>query len=225
MRSPESIRRGALANANTATLVEALVPTRACAETYSDATEPRMFPAEAAAVANAVASRRREFATARCCARRALARIGMPPIPIVPDPDGAPRWPTGVVGSITHCAGYRAAAVARSSDLLGLGIDAEPHAAVPAEALDLIARDEERERLLALADERPNLHWDRILFSAKEAVFKAWFPLTGSWLDFEDVSITLRLDGTFGACLRDADLSGRWKVDRGLIVAATSLSP
>src|SRR5918992_849287 len=83
----------------------------------------------------------------------------------------APRWPAGVVGSMTHCVGYRAAAVARSDELCGIGIDAEPHAALPGAVLDLVLRDEERERLRALADSSPDLHWDRVVFCAKEAVY------------------------------------------------------
>ena len=88
---------------------------------------------------------------------------------------------------MTHCAGYRAAAVARSGDLAAVGIDAEPHAPLPPDVLELVARPEERVELTALEEARPDLHWDRILFSAKEAVFKAWFPLTRRWLDFTDV--------------------------------------
>jgi 4'-phosphopantetheinyl transferase EntD len=214
-------------------MIEALVPAAACAETFSDAPESTMFPIEAAAVANAVSERRREFATVRYLARRALLQIGVPAVPVLPDVDGAPRWPDEVVGSMTHCVGYRAAAVARSGDLCGLGIDAEPHAAMPDETLDLVLREEEQAQLLALAAASPDLHWDRILFCAKEAVYKAWFPLTRRWLDFADVSTTVRLDGTFWARLHirgprvagvDLDgFSGRWVVRRDLVVAATSM--
>ena len=109
-------------------MIETLVPRSACADMYSDVPESTMFPAEAAAVVHAVPGRRLEFAAVRYCARQAMRRIGLPPVPILPDADGVPRWPTGVVGSMTHCAGYRAAAVARSDRLLGIGIDAEPHA-------------------------------------------------------------------------------------------------
>jgi 4'-phosphopantetheinyl transferase EntD len=192
-----------------------------------------MFSEEGAAVAGAVAERRREFGTVRYCAREALRQLGVPAVPILPDVDGAPRWPVGVVGSMTHCAGYRAAVVARSGELCGVGIDAEPHAAVPDAALDLILRDEERTRRFALARSYPDLHWDRILFCAKEAVYKAWFPLTRRWLDFADVSTTVHVDGTFGARLLvrhpgvagvELDgFSGRWVVGRGLVVAATSV--
>jgi 4'-phosphopantetheinyl transferase EntD len=215
-------------------MIEPLVPASACGEMFSDAPESTMFSIEAAVVKGAVAERRREFGTVRYCARKALQKIGVPAIPILPDVDGAPRWPVGLVGSMTHCAGYRAAVVARSHDLCGVGIDAEPHAAVPDAALDLILRHEERTRLSALTDARPDLHWDRILFCAKEAVYKAWFPLTRRWLDFADVSVMAHLDGTFRARLRvrgprvagvDLDgFNGRWVVGRGLVVAAISVS-
>ena len=215
-------------------MIETLVPASACAEMFFDVPESTMFSIEAATVANAVAERRREFGTVRYCARKALLRIGVPAVPVLTDVDGAPRWPVGVVGSMTHCAGYRAAAVARSSELRGVGIDAEPHAAMPDEALDLVLREEERPQLQALAAASPDLHWDRILFCAKEAVYKAWFPLTRRWLDFADVSTTVRLDGTFWASLHvrgprvagvDLDgFSGRWVVGRDLVLAATSVT-
>jgi 4'-phosphopantetheinyl transferase EntD len=216
-------------------MIATLVPASASAEMYSDAPEATMFSAEAAAVAGAVAERRREFGTVRHCARKALRQLGVPAAAILPDVDRAPRWPAGVVGSMTHCAGYRAAVVARSRELWSVGVDAEPHAAVPAAARELVMLDEEHERLPALADAHPELHWDRILFCAKEAVYKAWFPLTRRWLDFSDVSTTLHLDGTFEARLRvpaasvgGAELDafgGRWVVGRGLVVAATSVRP
>jgi 4'-phosphopantetheinyl transferase EntD len=211
-------------------MFEALIPASVCAHAFDDAPEWTMYPAEAAAVAHAIPARRREFATVRHCARRALRRIGVAPGPILPDADGAPTWPTGVVGSMTHCAGYRAAVVARSGRVRGIGIDAEPHAGLPGAARDLVVRDEERPLLRALGGADPGVHWDRILFCAKEAVYKACFPSTRRWLDFADISVAVRAEGTFQARLlvsepRIADgLAGRWTVDGGLVVAATSVS-
>src|SRR5919106_1918392 len=219
------MRRG---DSRQVSLIATLVPASASAELFSDVPESTMFSDEAAAVASAGAERRREFGTVRWCARKALRQLGVSAVPILPNEDRAPRWPVGVVGSMTHCAGYRAAVVARSDELFGVGIDAEPHAALPTDVLELVLRSEEQARLLTLADAESTLHWDRIVFCAKEAVFKAWFPLTGRWLDFDDVSITVRLDGTFDARLLGGgldDLGGRWKVDRGLILAATSITP
>jgi 4'-phosphopantetheinyl transferase EntD len=214
-------------------MIETLIPASASAEMFSDAPESAMFSAEAAAVAGAVAERRREFGTVRYCARKALRQLGVPAGPILPDVDRAPRWPAGVVGSMTHCAGYRAAVVARSGELRGVGVDAEPHAPLPAAAPDLVLRDDERMRVRELAETDPGRHWDRIVFCTKEAVYKAWFPLTRRWLDFPDVSVTLSPDGAFVARLdvpgpRVAGVglrgfAGRWTVDHGLVVAATSV--
>jgi 4'-phosphopantetheinyl transferase EntD len=225
----------AIGDARTTVMVEGLVPASACAQTAHDISEATMLPAEAAAIAHAASGRRREFATVRHCARQALRRIGMPPVPILPDADGVPRWPAGVVGSMTHCAGYRAAVVARPDRVRGIGIDAEPHAALPGPAPDLVLRDEERPLLRTMAEADPNLHWDRILFCAKEAAYKAWFPSTRRWLNFADISVTLRPEGTFRARILVADprmpragrdgLEGRWAVDHGVVVAATSVTP
>src|SRR5882672_7976907 len=85
------------------------------------------LPEEEALIDGAVAPRRSEFATTRSCARQALHRLGVPEGPILRGPKREPLWPPGIVGSLTHCTGYRAAAVARASDVLAIGIDAEPH--------------------------------------------------------------------------------------------------
>jgi 4'-phosphopantetheinyl transferase EntD len=193
---------------------------------FHDAPESAMFAAEAVSVAGAVAERRREFASGRYCAREALLRIGICPGPVPADADGVPRWPAGVVGSITHCTGYRAAAVARSCGLRSVGIDAEPHAALPGDVLDLVSLDAERAELEALAAAGGGLHWDRILFSAKEAVYKAWYPLTRRWLEFTDVGVDVRPDGTFSARPSGPGpepVDGTWTVRRGLVLTATAV--
>jgi 4'-phosphopantetheinyl transferase EntD len=200
-------------------MIQALVPASACVEMFSDAPESTMHPLEAAAIAGAVTERRREFGTVRYCARNALVRLGVAAGPILPDPDGAPCWPAGVVGSMTHCAGYRAAAVARAGELRSLGIDAEPHAPLPGDVHDLVLRADDR------APAAPGLHWDRILFCAKEAVYKAWFPLTRRWLEFADVTVSLDRDGTFRAAVGRERFGGRWAVGHGLVVAATAVRP
>jgi 4'-phosphopantetheinyl transferase EntD len=142
----------------------------------------------------------REFTTARWCARQALGKLGLRASAILRGPHREPLWPEGVVGSITHCLTFRAAAVAMGSDVLTLGIDAEPHEALPRGVFERISSEEERHRL----EQAPaGIHWDRLIFSAKESVYKAWFPLTGAWLGFEDVLVTFAPEeGTFDARLR-----------------------
>jgi 4'-phosphopantetheinyl transferase EntD len=213
-----------------------LVPRQvAVAEKFADVPGVALFPQEAAAVAHAVDQRRREFATVRACAREALARLDLPPAPIVPGRRGAPRWPDGVVGSMTHCAGYRAAAVSRAIEVVTLGIDAEPHEPLPEGVLDLISRPEERAMLSVLGSGSPQACWDRLLFSAKESVYKAWFPLAGRWLSFEEAVISISPDdGTFTARLLVpapvvngsplTGFAGGWLVRDGLILTAIALS-
>jgi 4'-phosphopantetheinyl transferase EntD len=137
---------------------------------------------------------------------------------------GEPLWPRGVVGSITHCARYRACAVARETDVRAVGIDAEVHAPLSGGVLEAIASDDERR---ALAAHGAGVCWDRLLFSAKEAVYKAWYPLTGRNLGFGDVDV--RIDARrrcFHARLLvedarlPAELDGRWGVAGGIVATA-----
>jgi 4'-phosphopantetheinyl transferase EntD len=202
-----------------------------CAEAFGDQEDVALFPEEEALLSRAVEKRRKEFTTARGCARRALAALGIPPAPILPGKQGAPKWPRGIVGSITHCAGYRGVAVAHSSDVLTIGIDAEPDDVLPDGVLDAVSVPGERARLRDLAAVAPGTCWDRLLFSAKESVYKAWFPLTRRWLGFEDADIVFDVvDGTFDARLLAGDVeaggsplagfSGRWLACDGVLLTA-----
>ena len=198
------------------------------AEAFADDPHEPCFPGEEDLVATAVDSRRREFVTARRCAREALARLGVTPAPIRPGPRREPVWPSGVAGSITHCAGYRAAAVAHVTDVTSLGIDAETHAPLPPRVLPAVTTPADREHLADLAGQDSTVHWDRLLFSAKEAVYKAWFPVTRRWLGFEDASLTIdRAGGTFAARIHIESpwpaLHGRWLVSGGLVLAAVTV--
>ncbi|MEU8379892.1 4'-phosphopantetheinyl transferase superfamily protein [Streptosporangium sp. NPDC048865] len=205
-----------------------LPPWVASAECFEDPPDVVLFPEEEASVARAVEKRRREFGTARHCARLAMAELGLPPVPILSGERGAPGWPDGVVGAITHCAGYRAAAVSREA--LTVGIDAEPHEPLPEGVLPVVSLPEERAEIARLGGD---VHWGRLLFSAKESVYKAWFPLTGRWLGFEEAHLTFSPSGTFAARLlvpgprvegRElTGFTGRWLVSDGLVVTAIAV--
>src|SRR5829696_6355628 len=121
-------------------MIDAICPrTVRVVEAYDDLVPVALFPEECAVIASAVEKRQREFATVRYCARAALAKLGVPPSPLLPGDRGAPNWPDGIVGSMTHCERFRAAAVARSSEVLTIGIDAEPNDHLPEGVLPLIA--------------------------------------------------------------------------------------
>jgi 4'-phosphopantetheinyl transferase EntD len=193
-------------------------------ETRSDDHEIALFPAEEDYIAGATPARRSEFTTVRWCARKALSDMGAPTGPLLPATAGAqflgrhPTWPRGIVGSMTHCEGYRAAAVADGTAVAALGIDAELHGDLPAPALRRISGADELARLDALRREHPAISWSRIVFSAKESVFKALYPRTRRWFDLRDCGIVVDpAEGTFTVRLdrrNDAPpIIGRWAVD------------
>jgi 4'-phosphopantetheinyl transferase EntD len=220
-------------------VIEHVLPGRVVTEcAYDDEEHPGegLFPQERELVARAVESRRREFTTVRRLARRALGRLGRAPAPILPNRRGAPQWPPGVVGSMTHCTGYRAAAVSSVAEAAAVSIDAEPDAPLPDGVLETVTLPSERVLLAGLGRRRPDIAWDRMYFSAKESVFKAWYPLTGRELDFDEAEIAFdAAAGTFSARLlvpgpvvggRSVPVfPGRWHADRGLLVTAVHLPP
>lgn len=216
-------------------MIEEILPAAVMAVESRDDLDGHLYPDEEVLLRRAAPARRQEFTTVRACARDALAKLGLPPAPILPGPLGAPIWPTGVVGSMTHCAAYRAAAVARATEICSVGVDAEPNEPLPPDVLDLVADEGERAWIAELLGARPDIRWDRLLFSAKESVFKTWFPLTLRWLDFRQATITVNPEGrTYSARLAAsampladpplAGFSGRWLARDGLVLTAIAVS-
>ena len=219
-------------------MLEYLLPAGVVAEElFADPPGLAPHPREEHLIAKAVDKRRREFIAARHCARLAMTRLGIDQAPILRGDMGAPLWPTGVVGSLTHTDGYRAAALAYKLAVRSIGIDAEPHEALPDGVLGAVSIEEERAWLATSIYQ--DVHWAKLLFCAKEATYKAWFPLTGRWLGFEDAHITFARDagsavtGTFHSELLIAgdttdgppltSFDGRWIVDRGLVATAITV--
>lgn len=210
-------------------MIERLVPDAvAVASTREELVEVELFPEEERSMGRAVEKRRREFVTGRACAREALERLGVEPVAIPSGEHGEPLWPSGVVGSITHCRGYRACAAARAAEVRSLGVDAEVDEPLPAGVLEQVAFGRER---AMVAEHGAGVCLDRLLFSAKEAIYKAWFPLARRWLGFEDVELTIDVaGGAFrarllvpGPVLGDAPLAefrGRWCAADGIVAAA-----
>lgn len=190
----------------------------------------QLFPVEEETVRGAIEKRRHEYAVGRTCARTALRQLGLPAQAIPTGSSREPVWPAGIVGSITHCAGLVAAAVARADEYMGIGLDAEPatrvleqpltrHICTPAEAARL------HEHGLP-----PGLE-SMLVFSAKETVHKAVAPISGIWLGFHDVEIDFDAErGTYSARLvREpherleplSRLAGRFAVRDGFVLTAS----
>jgi 4'-phosphopantetheinyl transferase EntD len=190
-----------------------------------------LFPAEVRAVGTAGPSRQAEFTAGRRCARTALAALGVPAAAIMPGPAGEPGWPVGVTGSITHCPGYRASAVARTRDLATIGIDAELDEELPAHLIGAVATAWEQAWIRAQTAAGPPVRWARLVFSAKEAAAKAWYPLSGRWPDLAELTVaatpagglSVRLTGA--AAPLPATLTGRWLARDGLILTVVAGPP
>jgi len=193
------------------------------------ATEPDyeapLHPAEEAAIRGAVAVRRREFAAGRACARRALVHIYSEALPIPRGAHGQPLWPAGVVGSITHTAGYCAAAVARRADYRSIGIDAQERVIVDPDTLRMFATERERSTGFAVDGEPAALLW----FSAKEAFYKAWSAAGGRWLGYLDVEVVIAPEGRcFEVGLADGGrlpirAQGRFEITPSHVLAAITV--
>ena len=153
-----------------------------------------LLPAEARHLERAVPKRAREFAAGRQCARRALAEFGIVDFAIEVAADRQPVWPASMAGSITHTAGFCAAAVAERELIGALGLDSEVVGDVKAAIWSRVCGPAETAWLRALpASERQAAV--TLIFSAKEAFYKCQYPITQERLDFQDV----RVEAAWGA--------------------------
>ncbi|GAA4816078.1 4'-phosphopantetheinyl transferase family protein [Tomitella cavernea] len=222
-------------------MIDAILPGGVeAAELFADPPDVTLFPEEEQQISRAVARRRAEYASVRHCARTAMGRLGVEPVALPKEDKGAPRWPRGIVGSMTHTSGYRAAALGFALQVRSVGIDAEQNGPLPDGVLASVSLPAERDRIERDSGTVPQVRLDRLLFSAKEATYKAWYPLTRRWLGFEDADITVAADaqaveggavtGTFRSRIlvpghtvdggRLDTLDGRWIAADGLVVTA-----
>ncbi|WKD57480.1 4'-phosphopantetheinyl transferase Npt [Corynebacterium capitovis DSM 44611] len=185
----------------------------------------QLHPEEKGLVSRAVDRRKAEFGDARWCAHEALAELGYGSSEaILRGEGGMPLWPDGVSGSLTHTEGFRAAVVAPVDHLVSVGIDCEPAGPLPEGVVDQIARSQERQQIDTMRSN--GIEWaDRLIFCAKEATYKCWFPLSRRWLGFDGAEIEVHPDGTFTSYIlaRPAPVpffEGRWKERAGFIVTS-----
>ena len=147
-----------------------------------------LFPSEADHIARAVPKRIQEFAAGRACARQALAELGADRVELRVGADLRPLWPPEYVGTITHTAGYCAAAVAARGSILAIGLDTETVGAASIDVWPTICDGAELNWIRALEPKYRACAFT-LFFSAKEAFYKCQYPLTGEWLDFHDVHV------------------------------------
>jgi 4'-phosphopantetheinyl transferase EntD len=147
--------------------------------------ECALLPEELVAFSASAIKVRRASGAARIIARELLLQFGIAKGPIAKSASGMPVWPVGIVGSLAHDPEVSIAAVALRRNYLSLGIDIEPAAALDSELLDIVATARERQMIA----EHPLQ--GRLLFSIKEAVYKAVYPLDGAFLEHHDVEVCL----------------------------------
>jgi 4'-phosphopantetheinyl transferase EntD len=170
-------------------------------------------------VARAAPKRRRDFVLGRACARAALAGLGHGGAVIGQGEGGAPLWPAGIVGSITHTSGYAAALAAEARLFSGIGVDAERVGGVTQDLWPRLFDAAERDHLMGLGEESRAV-MATLFFSAKETAYKAW-RMTGA-LAFRDIRIAPDADG-FIAAQSGRTLRGRYAVEGDLILTAAWL--
>jgi 4'-phosphopantetheinyl transferase EntD len=214
---------------NGAVLRDLFQPGVITAEFRGRADPSGLHPDEARLVARALTRRRVEFAAGRRCARAALAQLGLPHQVILSDRDGAPIWPHGIVGSISHTNDVAVAAVAPTGLFRSIGLDVETLGAVEPALWPTILTGGERVLIAAVAPElQPRAA--TLYFAAKEAVYKCQYPLTGEWLDFHDVEIEIEGDVFEAAVTRNdlklaryGPLKGAFRLVCDVMVAAVAL--
>ena len=125
----------------------------------------------------------KQEATGRCLTAL-LASAGLPAIEPRRLASGARDWPAGYSGSVSHKGTTVVAALVPAGQVRSLGIDIETRDGT--EELSTV-------KGLSAVDELPP-DWTRagpvILFSAKEAAFKALHPVINRRLGFEDITVS-----------------------------------
>jgi len=188
-----------------------------------------LLKSEEVLVDGAAQTRIEQFTAGRVCSRNALGRLGVTATtPILRGEDRAPIWPPGFIGSISHTDTWCAAAVARTEDIRALGIDLESSTPLKEALLIRVCTPTERDWLHQLP--APGVT-GKILFSAKEAVYKCQYPLSNQFLGFHAVEIELGEDSfravfqQEAAAFKPGDvISGRYLVEEGLVATACELS-
>ncbi len=184
-----------------------------------------LLPGEAAHLGRARPARIAEFTAGRSAARQAMQQLGALPQPVFAAPDRAPIWPAGLVGSISHCAEWCVAVLAHRDDYASLGVDIEDDAALPDDLAEEICSPSER------ADMAGQPKGTKQIFCAKEAAYKAQYPLTKTLFGFDRFEVhfsdsnrfTARFTQTTKGFRRGDYLPGRIVPVKGHLVTGVAI--
>jgi len=199
--------------------------------TSADENEASLYAEERALMSSMAPIRRREFAAGRNAARRALAQLAAPRVPLLrPGADRDVAWPAGISGSISHTKGLVAVACARIvPGVQSVGLDVEQAGTLGDDIVTAICRPEELDALAEVPSPLPS-DWPRLVFALKEAVYKALYPVTRRVLDFHDVRVDVAVPlRSFSAevldrSVPDLQIAGRFTWDDGHVAAGAVLS-
>lgn len=177
-----------------------------------------LHPSEAACIARALPARQREFAGGRAGLRAAQSALKLAPLPVPMGPDRAPLWPPGLRGSLTHAQGLCLAVLTADPGIRALGLDLEADAPLPPEVLAEVVQPDD-------GDLPPP-----VVFSVKEAVFKALYPQVRQVFGFDAVRVSAAPGGfraetrlPLGPLAAGARVSGRLWRGEGLILTVLCL--
>ena len=227
----QGVRDDAALSSTIVPLLRHLLPLHAEGEICSVTDDRVPFDEELNIVRKAVPGRRREFAAGRRAAHRAMHRLGLPLEPLLASRDRTPIWPPGVVGSISHTSQIAFAAVTSEAHVQGLGVDAEEGGALPR---DIVAQVCAPSELKHLAQWSAEVGGDaaKLLFSAKEAFYKSYYPIRRRFLEFLDVAIVLHpANSSFEITLvhdrsfDKATISGRFGWALGHVFSTVTIRP
>lgn len=178
-----------------------------------------LHPEEQACIAHASESRQQEYKAGRIAARQALAQLGVHDFALLKGEQGEPLWPAGVAGSISHSEGVCIVSVASKEQCFSLGIDIQKQRPLKANIERVICRDEE----LSLdwhADKNTAL---LILFTVKEAGYKALHPQVKKHIGFKEVAMTVKPENTYSLVYESSVVNGKYSILDSFVIAVGQL--
>lgn len=149
-----------------------------------------LLPEEAQQIVTSSTSRQREFSSGRWCARRAMRSHGLPDFPILSGPAREPRWPAGVIGTISHSSKWSISAIASGDKIAGLGVDVESLEQTSPLPQEMLFTQREQDWLLSQPEDDQH-RLQLLLFSAKESFYKAIFPIIGEYIDYLSAEVEI----------------------------------